>query len=213
MDEVQFDCDWSEYTKELYFEFLHVFYICHPEIKLSVTLRLHQLSDYKDINSLEIDKATLMVYNADRVNSEDTKNSVLDIETIKKYINSANKFPKQLNVALPLFSQGVVFRYSNAMYLLNNVNESSLSDPTNFQQIDESHFKAIRNFYFAGNFLIANDIIRLERVTIPDLNQTAALIASKIKSKEIEITFFHLDSNTQKRFNSYEIQAIANHFR
>ena len=41
--EIQFDCDWTEATQELYFYFLKQFTKANPHTTLSATIRLHQV--------------------------------------------------------------------------------------------------------------------------------------------------------------------------
>ena len=59
--EIQIDCDWSKQTQDVYFQFLRQLHqlLAKAGLKLSVTIRLHQLG----MQAPPVDKGTLMLYN------------------------------------------------------------------------------------------------------------------------------------------------------
>jgi hypothetical protein len=84
-NEIQIDCDWTKSTKDKYFYLLKKIKVLSKK-ELSCTLRLYPYK-YPDIMGVPpVDKATLMCYNLIKPLSQKDKNSILDIEELKKYL-------------------------------------------------------------------------------------------------------------------------------
>lgn len=210
--QIQFDCDWTERTKGTYFSFLNEFKHNFPNINLSVTIRLHQVKFKDNTGVPPVKSGILMVYNVDKIGDINTNNSILDIKSFEMYIEKLSEYPLKLDIALPIFSQGILIRNSKAMYLIQNINKLDLENTKEFQKIDNVHFKSINNHYFYGNYIYKNDIIRFEYVDLATLNQVAQKLKNRIKNKDLEITYFHLDSINISKIKYYEIQDINNNF-
>lgn len=104
--EIQLDCDWTITTKESYD------YLCQTVrdtlqtqgIKLSATIRLHQLRETPP----PVDRGVLMLYNTGALKRLDTKNSILHLDDVKPYLKS-RKYALPLDYAYPIFGWGVKF--------------------------------------------------------------------------------------------------------
>lgn len=104
--EIQLDCDWTITTKESYD------YLCQTVrdtlqtqgIKLSATIRLHQLQETPP----PVDRGVLMLYNTGALKRLDTKNSILHLDDVKPYLKS-RKYALPLDYAYPIFGWGVKF--------------------------------------------------------------------------------------------------------
>lgn len=104
--EIQLDCDWTASTKSSYH------YLCQlvketitpMGMKLSVTIRLHQLQE----SSPPADKGILMLYNTGALKNPETVNSILHIDDAKPYIKPT-KYQIPLDYAYPTFGWGVKF--------------------------------------------------------------------------------------------------------
>lgn len=116
-NEVQFDCDWTTSTRIAFFEFLKnvkiQFEEYYPNIKLSSTIRLHQLSQTPP----DVDYGVLMCYNTGNFKDFDTKNSILDIEDVKPYL----KYIKTI-----LFRCALHCQPTNGMWYLNGITSSNI---------------------------------------------------------------------------------------
>jgi hypothetical protein len=94
--EIQFDCDWTERTRENYFALLTAFRqlalsdpsftMQRPSFIISATIRLHQLK-YPDKTGVPpADRGMLMCYNTGDLEDWATENSILDTKTLKSYL-------------------------------------------------------------------------------------------------------------------------------
>lgn len=106
--EVQLDCDWTSRLRDDYFGLLtHVRSLLHiNDMALSVTIRLHQLSDVAP----PADMGVLMLYNTGNLMSENTRNSILDVKDARPYINAAGPYILPLDFAYPDFGWQVVYK-------------------------------------------------------------------------------------------------------
>lgn len=104
--ELQLDCDWTQTTKESYNTLCAaVNEILQPlHIDLSVTIRLHQLSETPP----PAHRGVLMLYNTGALKNRETNNSILDINDARPYIKN-KRYPLRLDYAYPAFGWGVKF--------------------------------------------------------------------------------------------------------
>ena len=106
--EIQFDCDWTQSTKEKYFKFLRHFRQLQndPTFQLSATIRLHQIKFANQTGVPPVNRGMLMFYNMADLESIKTPNSILDLEVAHQYIDSQTTYELPLDFALPIFSLG-----------------------------------------------------------------------------------------------------------
>ena len=124
--EVQFDCDWTPSTTDIYYTLCNYAeaYLESMATDLSITVRLHQLDDG---HAPKADRGVLMLYNTGAVKSFKTRNSILDITDIKPYLSNA-RYPLPLDFAYPTFSWGVLFRNGVFQGLVNNPESATLGE-------------------------------------------------------------------------------------
>ncbi len=162
--EVQLDCDWTGSTKGAYFELLKIIKgELGDEILISTTIRLHQVKYPEKTGVPPADKGMLMYYNMGDVELEASENSVLDNTIGQQYLDRLGGYPLSLDMALPLFSWGVVFRDGNFVKLINNLAGNDL-DTVSFVREKQYFYKALRDTYVRGAFIYEVDIIRVESV-------------------------------------------------
>ena len=106
INEIQLDYDWTRTTKDSYSKICSVVKdsLDAKEIKLSITVRLHQLQETPP----PADKGVLMLYNTGALKSMETSNSILDYNDVKPYI-LRTKYALPLDYAYPVFGWGVKF--------------------------------------------------------------------------------------------------------
>ena len=109
--EVQIDCDWTKQTEQSYFALaksirdkLH-----KRRITLSGTVRLHQLP-YIGQQGIPFDRSLLMCYNTGNLYSRETRNSILDFDDVKPYLQQykSDTLPRT-DIAFPVFGWGVEY--------------------------------------------------------------------------------------------------------
>jgi hypothetical protein len=99
--EIQFDCDWTEKTKDNYFSFLREYHRISVQT-LSTAIRLYQLK-YPDRTGIPpVDHGVLLYFNMVRTDTGDEK-SIYERSVVHRYTPSLRSYPMTLDVALPIF--------------------------------------------------------------------------------------------------------------
>lgn len=106
--ELQIDCDWTMQTRPRFFRFMEELRrICHgSRVKLSATIRLHQLSQPVP----PADRGVLMVYNTGDVTRFSKQKPILDLRDVRPYLHDLPDYALPLSAAYPLFTWRVLFR-------------------------------------------------------------------------------------------------------
>ncbi len=211
---IQIDCDWSAQTKDRYFQLLSTLrnQWMMPEMELSATIRLHQLKYAEDTGIPPVDRGMLMFYNMGEVTQWEEPNSILNNETAAKYIPSRYDYSLPLDLALPLFHWGVLFRAGKMIKLINGLSSQDLSDRERFSQVDSSHFEVIRSTYLDGYYLYQGDQLRLEDSKIEDLSAAVGILRSYFPRKSFTLAYYHLDTPNLKRFSHAVLSKLAEQF-
>ncbi len=211
-DEIQIDCDWTMESRNNYLKFIEIFKAI-SKMRLSATIRLHQIKYYLQTKIPNVDRGVLMYYNMGSI-AADTLNSIYEKENAEKYLSSLKNYPLDLDVALPIYSWGVHIRNKRVINLINKANEISFSNDTNFI-IQDNHFVLVKNSTIKyGYYFKENDKIKPEIISFNDLNEMANDLSQNLKHKPKEIIFYDLDSSNLNRYRdeSQIFKKIINHF-
>lgn len=208
--EVQFDCDWSKTTKKKYFSFLEHFRKVNKskDCILSATIRLHQIKFPDQTGIPPVDRGMLMFYNMADVENYDTSNSILDIAVAKQYLHPKTKYPLPLDMALPVFRWGVLFRNGELIKLINNLDVSAMKDISRFKAISPNQYEVVKSTYLKGYYLYAADVLRLESVSIEELIEAASLLSDYSYNNKATVSLYHLDTTTIKHYTYEELQNV-----
>ncbi len=144
--EIQFDCDWTEKTKDNYFRFLRQYH-SGSDMILSSTIRLHQLKSADSNGVPPVDHGTLLFYTMGNVDSGGG-NAIYERSVAHRYTPSLRTYPLTLDLALPIFSSpdhllemvDEVNRHSN--HRIRNLIFFDL-DHKNLLQYDKDIFKEV----------------------------------------------------------------------
>jgi hypothetical protein len=189
---LQIDCDWTLQTKDKYFAFLKALDdLCTMD--LSATIRLHQIKYSAQTGVPPVSRGMLMFYNMGDLDNPNTQNSILDLETAKKYVSFCKDYPLGLDVALPLFQWAVVIRDGKVVQLLNAASLSDYSDTDYFEKIGDLQVKVKDSTYSHGFYCYEGDIIRIENVTQQQLEAAAKMLSGYLPSGRRTVCFYHLD--------------------
>lgn len=107
VNEIQIDCDWTQSTRENFFAFLEELHTLTQQegIRLSATIRLHQLSQPVP----PVDYGVLMVYNTGDLRKIEVEKPILDINDVKPYLGHLKKYDLPLSAAFPIYKWDLVF--------------------------------------------------------------------------------------------------------
>jgi hypothetical protein len=192
--EIQFDCDWTASTRTAYFSFLEKMKSRLPEsFRLSATIRLHQYKFPKRTGVPPVARGMLMFYNTGDVDDQEEPNSIFRTEAVKKYLQGApDRYPLPLDVVLPVFSWGLVYRNEELWKIIPELNRGALQDTSLFGSGEM--FVVKRGTFLAGYYLRQDDRIRIESVSENELELAAKMAGSIRLGEDATVGFYHLDS-------------------
>ncbi|HCR76393.1 MAG TPA: hypothetical protein DIW37_08345, partial [Chryseobacterium sp.] len=125
-NEIQIDCDWTAGTRDDYFKFLKKLKEVSKK-SVTCTLRLHQVKDKNIMGIPPVEQVFLMCYSTSSPLENSDKNSILDVNTLKNYLSKLEDYPvKKIEVALPIYSWGIVTNHLGKHKLINALSEKDL---------------------------------------------------------------------------------------
>lgn len=115
--EIQTDCDWTMRTRDVYYDFLKQLrsMAAADGIKLSATIRLHQLSQ----PAPPVDRGVLMMYNTGDFTDLECSKPILDMDDAAPYMSRLASYNLPLASAYPLFSWRILFRGSRYVGIMH----------------------------------------------------------------------------------------------
>lgn len=188
--EIQIDCDWTEGTRDDYFVFLkELKKISGKEI--TSTLRLHQVKDKSKMGIPPVDKVYLMCYSTSSPLENSGKNSILDVQILKSYLKDIDKYPiKNIDVALPIYSWGIVTNHLGKHKLINALSEKDLEN-TNFKKISDHEIEIVKDGFYFGNYMNKGFRIKVESISKSQLAEVTDFLDKKIN--RYSIIYYQLD--------------------
>lgn len=209
-NEIQIDCDWTKSSKDKYFYLLKKIKELSKK-EISCTLRLYPYK-YPDIMGVPpVDKATLMCYNLIKPLTEHSKNSILDIDELKKYLNKKSKYPVHLDIALPVFYWTQLYQNNTFIQLLDLSTKEvqSFAKPVNRFWYQVERDTSIN----AEIYLKAGDQLKCEDVSAGTINQAIEIIKKNVVfDRNTTICLFDLDRSTYIQYTDEEITHFYNSF-
>lgn len=206
--EIQIDCDWTEATKEKYFQLLTNTKQKTPNTKLSATIRLHQIKFLTKTGIPPVDRGLLMCYNMGNLKNPDTKNSILETEELKKYTGNLSLYPLALDVAFPLFNWKVLYRNNQYSGLIQNLPDAALTN--SFCTQTGNRYKVLKDTLLQGYELRKGDMIRDEQSDIKEVLTAAGEIKRHLKNTALRVSLYHLDSVILSKYSTHELESIYN---
>jgi hypothetical protein len=207
--EIQIDCDWTAGTRARYFSLLHGLNaeFASKGIVLSATVRLHQYK-YPDRTGVPpVPRGMLMCYNTGNVEDWSEENSILRSAVLEDYLEDAENYPLPLDLALPVFQWGVLFRDGRMIRLLHGLGAEVLLGDARFQPLAKNRFAVQKSTFLEGHYLYRGDQIRLENLEEKELKESCRLL-KKVYQKGATLAWFHLDSLSIRQFPAQTLNAL-----
>ncbi|MDO4702891.1 hypothetical protein [Tannerella sp.] len=201
--EIKIDCDWTARTRNTYFRFLGILKKRSTK-NISCTLRLHQIKDKKQTGVPPADKGYLMCYATSDPTGDASANSILDISLLKAYTRNINDYPLTFDVALPLYSWGIVTNHLGQKKLVNGLSADDLQPPF-FRQTGEHMFEVEQDCFLYGLYINKGFTVKLEEITPSLLTEAKHYLHQKI-DHDYRIVYFHLSKGFLKRFTLQELK-------
>ncbi|UTX47729.1 hypothetical protein [Chryseobacterium sp. MA9] len=189
--EIQIDCDWTAGTRNDYFKFLkELKKISGKEV--TCTLRLHQVKDKKQTGIPPVGKVYLMCYSTSSPLEKSDKNSILDVNILKSYLSKMEDYPmKKIEVALPIYSWGIVTNHLGKHKLINALSKRDLKNP-NFKKISDHEIQVLKDGFYFGSYLNKGFKIKAEEISEEQLEEVITFLEKKIP--HFNIIYYQLDS-------------------
>lgn len=207
--ELQIDCDWTATTKEKYFMLLKSLKAISGKT-ISCTLRMYPYK-YPDIMGVPpVDKVTLMVYNLNNPLENENKNSILDVDELKKYLVTKKEYPLHIDIVLPLNSWMLCFQNNQFAGILHNVDDiKEIATP-----IKPLWYSVTKDTVIGDIFLRTGDKIKYEDAGKEELRDVIELLKHHISfSATTTVSFFHLDANALKKYDDETLDYLYNNFK
>lgn len=207
--EFQMDCDWTIKSKDNYFYFLRKIKLISNK-SISCTLRLYPYKYRNKMGIPPVNNVMLMCYNLLNPLENPKQNSILDINELSKYLNVSKKYPKHIDIALPIYSwmqlyqnnqfQGVI--YNSHSYLIKNM-----------KKIDTLWYEATQDVQTDNNYIRIGDKIKYEQVTKETIDKTITLLKKNLDFDDTTtIALFHLDDDQLQKYSNEEIISFYTSF-
>jgi len=212
-DELQIDCDWTASTRDAYFGFLKAIRARMADsVRLSATLRLHQVRNRRSSGVPPVDRTLLMCYNMGNLRKPGEHNSIIDLREMDTYLKDfLSEYPLPMDMALPLFSWSVVFRKGQYTGISKRLDPQMLSDTSVFARDAESSLYRLKVALPAAG-LQQGDVVRREQTRWEDLSAAADFLARYKRKERFTLLFYHLDNQVFKSFSDEQLQEIVHRF-
>jgi hypothetical protein len=206
--ELQIDCDWTDRSQATYFQLLERLRHRLPADRLlSATIRLHQFK-YPDRTGVPpVDRGMLMAYNVGSLRDWADPNSILTPTALAQYFQR-DDYPLALDLALPLFRWGVIFRDGVGPRLINGLDTTALADTTRYERLARGRYRVRRSGYLNASYLYQNDRLRLEWLPPDSLRAAARILRHYPWPAGWHLAFFHLDGQQLQYYDHAAIDDI-----
>jgi len=195
-NEIQIDCDWTAGTKDDYFKFLNELKKI-SEKEITCTLRLHQVKDKSLMGIPPVKKVYLMCYSTSSPLENSDKNSILDVNILKSYLSKLEDYPlKNIEVALPIYSWGIVTNHLGKHKLINALSKKDLGN-SSFKKISDKEIEIMKDGFYFGSFMNKGFTIKVEEISDEQLDNVTQYLDKKLSS--YTIIYYQLDSKFVER--------------
>lgn len=203
-EEIQIDCDWTDSTRVAYFDFLKSVKTLSQK-RISTTIRLHQIKYHTRTGVPPVDKGVLMYYNMANFKDVETKNYILDLELAKKYHYNFDSYPLPLDLALPLYAQATIIRFASVVGFIEGLRKKDLNE--HFEALKENHYEVTKTHYFNQRLLYEGDILRIDEVSIEDLQEAVKSLQTVMKTPQ-ELIFYRWGN--RKEYSEKALETLNN---
>ncbi len=213
--ELQIDCDWTEKSKDAYFNLLQALkrqqYFNGKTA--SCTIRMHQVKYDLSCGIPPVDKGLLMCYSMGNIKKYGAHNSILDVDEAKKYLRHLDNYRLPVDIALPVFQWCVLFHEQRFRGLMHDVTPDMVVGNSLFEQTDDNLYRCKKDTAWYDHLLQKDDIVRVESASVSDLKEIAAFTTKCVKLASLNVIFFSCDSITLSKYPVNDLQAIYHSYR
>lgn len=211
--ELQFDCDWSDATRDRFFALLTaVGERARPAgITLSATIRLHQVKYRERTGVPPVERGMLMFYNMGRVDAAPGTNAIFDPAAAEAYLGRVADYPLPLDVVLPIWSWVIHVRGGEVEGLLQDTDPAGLAGRAWLAPRGGGRFEVTESAFLNGALLRKGDFLDAEETTGATTLAAGEMIAARLSGRRLPRTvgLFHL---SDRNLANHETPALARVF-
>lgn len=214
LKEIQFDCDWNESTKESFFSFIEHFRTYSENIRISSTIRLYQYKYPEKTGIPPVDAGVLMYYNMSDIRELEVPNYILNPDEGEKYLQHVSTYPLQMDVALPIYKQGVEYYPDGTVAGLIRGEEVDKMIKNGTLQHEHDNYYRIQSLWppeIESESQHIGNIVRYEEVTPELLMKSASRLSAHFPNARViffDLQQYHYSNFSPKTFT--DVQALFN---
>jgi hypothetical protein len=202
-EEVQFDCDWTASIKDKYFYFLEEMGKAFDGSLISCTVRLYQYK-YPDLSGVPpVDKGLLMYYNMGDFRDYHERNSILNNKLGKQYLGGG-KYPLEMDIALPNFSWGLLFRQGEFQQIYSDFTQSQLNDQNLFTKFGSNKYIFNHDTVINDTYFRYGDELRYESCSKEELETAVELLKEELNTETIRVLIYDLQDETKEEYEKLD---------
>ena len=223
--EIQIDCDYTHRSRERFYAFLNEMRneLQPKGIRLSATIRLHQLS----MPPPPVDYGALMVYNTGNVANPNGRNPILSIEDVAPFLKKLDNYPLPLCAAYPIFDWVALYGNESQQLTPNTQHQTlrhllyghSLEDTTLYQPLEEGKYLVLASRTLpttlgrdaAGIHLHVGDTIRHWQCDISDILKVKNAVEKHRSGINNRVILYHLDKQSLNHYKHEDYEKIFSH--
>lgn len=214
--EVQVDCDWTDATRAPFFDFCATLrLLCRAkEVKLSATIRLHQVKYHARTGIPPVDRGLVMFYNVGAVEARPRRTSIFNAEDAARYTPWLKSYPLPVDAALAIFSWAVHARDGQVVGLLEKVSAADLRTAPGLREEAPGLYVATASAFFRGRYLRQGDTLALESMTPARALESARMLAAHLPpDPDRTLALFDFDEKNVRDYAPQDLDALFRCFR
>lgn len=223
--EIQIDCDYTHRSRERFYAFLNEMRneLQPKGIRLSATIRLHQLS----MPPPPVDYGALMIYNTGNVADPKGRNPILSIEDVAPFLKKLNDYPLPLCAAYPIFDWVALYGNESQQLTPNTQHQTlrhllyghSLEDTTLYKPLEDGKYLVLASRTLpttigkdaAGIHLHVGDTIRHWQCDISDILKVKNAVEKYRNGINNRVILYHLDKQSLNHYKHEDYEKIFSH--
>jgi hypothetical protein len=207
--ELQFDCDWTDATRDAYFGFLRDIR-ARANLPLSATIRLHQVKYRERTGVPPVERGTLMFYNMGK-----GAHTIFDPIAAGRYLTRIPSYPLPLDAALPIWSWTLQERDDHVHDILQSTDPDELSVEAFpfLRTAPGGRWMATETAFLHGALLREGDLLEAERIGPIDTFAAATMLAPLLPRAPRTVTLFDLSERNLKRHGTDSLDDVFRTFR
>ncbi len=202
--ELQLDCDWTDGTRDAYFDFLRR--LGAQGTPLSATIRLHQIKYRERTGVPPVSRGMLMFYNMGDLHRG---RSIFDAEAARAYLGRLPDYPLPLDAALPIWSWAVHRRDDHVEGLLQSLDPGELPALSWLAADGAGRYRATETTFLRGSLVREGDVIEAETIDPATAREAAELLAGALPtSPDRTVTLFDLSPRSLARHDTPSLDQL-----